>query len=268
MITIITAFYILNSKFSIDKYKKWIQYFLDNVICNIIIFTDNKSKYLFDKYKNKTNIRIVIQELDDFYNYKYVEYWKRNHIQNYSLNNITGWELNMLWSEKAAFINKALELGYINTEWCCWCDIGYFRKEERGTLKPKDLRNWPSNNKILTLNKDKVYYGMSHNNSKYLDVLKNICLNKNDIGLPKFDIPKKQCSIAGGFFLIHKEKIKWWLSTYDNMLKLYFENNRTVKDDQIIIVNTYSLFTEHFNIIYENNNNYNHWFLFQRWLLN
>jgi hypothetical protein len=262
MLSIITGFYILNSKFTINKYIKWIKYFLDNITSNIVIFTDKKTFNLFNDctYK-KPNIKILIYELHEFYNYKYIDYWKKNHKGNHSLNTFTGWELNMLWSEKISFINKAIELGYINTEWCCWCDIGYFRNEERGTLKPEELRKWPSNNKIKNLNKEKIYYGMSHNNSDYLNELKKICLKENNI-------PFKQCSIAGGFFLIHKEKVKWWLNTYDNILKSYFENNRLVKDDQIIIVNAYSLFTEHFNIIYENNNNYNHWFLFQRWLLN
>ena len=88
---------------------------------------------------------------------------------------------------------------------------------------------------------------MIHSNNKYLDVLKNICLNKDDVGLPKFDIPIKQCSIAGGFFIIHREKARWWLLTYDKILRLYFENNRIVKDDQIIIVNSYALFSNHYS---------------------
>jgi hypothetical protein len=264
MLSIITAFYILKSKFPVDKYMKWIDYFLTNIKCNIIIFT-NKKTYDYLKKYNSSNIKLIICELNEFYNYKYVKYWKKNHEKNTSLKDITSWKLNMLWSEKISFVRKSYDLGYINTEWCCWCDIGYFRKNECGTLTPEQLNVWPSENKIKSLDINKIYYGMSHNDKQYFNMLIKLCLNKNENNLPINDIPENQCSISGGFFLIHKNKINWWFSTYDYMLKAYFENNRLVKDDQIIIVNAISLYNDHFNIIYENNN-YNHWFLFQRWL--
>ena len=43
-------------------------------------------------------------------------------------------------------------------------------------------------------------------------------------------------SNAGGFFLCHRDKISWWCETYENKLRLYFENKYLVKDAQIIII--------------------------------
>ena len=41
MITIVTAWYTLNNKFDISDYQIWIDNFLGNANCNIIIFTNN-----------------------------------------------------------------------------------------------------------------------------------------------------------------------------------------------------------------------------------
>ena len=54
--------------------------------------------------------------------------------------------------------------------------------------------------------------------------------------MPIIPIPSEQVSIAGGFFLSHKDKIDWWNSAYYNRLNDYFTYNYLVKDDQIVIV--------------------------------
>jgi hypothetical protein len=73
-------------------------------------------------------------------------------------------------------------------------------------------------------------------------------------------------SIAGGFFVCHKEKIDWWRDTYDTKLKLYFDNGYLVKDDQIIIVDCIFSNLSEFCLCKEQNH-YDNWFLFQRYLL-
>jgi hypothetical protein len=92
-----------------------------------------------------------------------------------------------------------------------------------------------------------------------------IC-DKNENGLLKHPIPVYKNSIAGGFFILHKDKIQWWKNTYDKKLKLYFDNNRLVKDDQFIIVDcVFSDKEENFCLCTENSE-YDNWFLFQRLL--
>jgi hypothetical protein len=91
-------------------------------------------------------------------------------------------------------------------------------------------------------------------------------INKNSIGLPEIPILPEQLSIAGGFFVSYKDNIEWWRNTYDAKLKLYFENNYLVKDDQIIIVDCVFSDFIHFHLCKEEDN-YDNWFLFQRYLL-
>ena len=90
----------------------------------------------------------------------------------------------------------------------------------------------------------------------------NIVNNVDTNGLPNNDIPLNQLSIAGGFFLINKDKVTWWRNMYDEILNKYFDNNKIVKDDQIIIVNSVFLNIDHFTLLRERGKQDN-WFLFQ-----
>lgn len=268
MITFVTAFYILKSKFSVDKYKKWMDKFLSNVKnFKLIIFTDKKSYHLIEKYKFNNNIHIELMEINEFYNYKYKKDWIKNHEKNYLLKDRITWELNMLWSEKISFIRKANELNIFDNEWYGWCDIGYFRDEEPGTISDKLLQQWPSHNKIKSLEKTKIYYSLVNNNKTYMNNLYRLIHNRDENNLPKVDIPPNQQSVAGGFFLIHKENIDLWYSLYDNTLSNYFKYERLVKDDQIILIDCIFSNMKLFKLISEKNINYNKWFVFQRYLL-
>ena len=265
-ITIVSCWYILKSKFDKNLYSQWIDNFFRCVTnCNIIIYTNEESKYMLNKYLHLDNLKIIILELEDFYNYKYKDYWIINHKNNYLLNNKIGCELNMLWNEKISFVKDTRDKNYFNTEWYIYCDVGYFRNRQCD-LNNIDFKNWPNNNKILSLNNDKIYYAKVNNNSNIFNNYIKIILNKNDNGLPKIEIPHNQVSIAGGFFIIHKNKINWYQKLHDNKLKLYFNNNRLVKDDQIIVLNNIIDNLNNFQLISENDN-YDNWFLFQRFLL-
>ena len=179
---------------------------------------------------------------------------------------MTSWELNMLWSEKVSFVKKAKELTLFTTDWYGWCDIGYFREESPGTISQEQIQTWPSRDKMSSLNRAKIYYGVARNDKNYVNSLfKVVNTTKDKNGIPS--IPHDQWSIAGGFFLIHCDKIDWWYHTYNDTLQLYFDNDRLVKDDQIIIVNCVFSNMRHFTLVYETTNNFDHWFLFQRWLI-
>ncbi len=106
---------------------------------------------------------------------------------------------------------------------------------------------------------------MCDNNT--LNILARIILNKNNKNLPVKSIPEDQTSIAGGFFLITKEKINWWNDTYYQILKIYFENNYLVKDDQIIIIDSIMNNQSEFKLIKETLPRMDKWFAFCNFLL-
>lgn len=270
-ITFATCWYNLKSKFNINVYKKWMSNFLDNVNnFNLVIYTNKDSKDFLESIvnKNNKNIKIIIKEYEEFETWKMREIWIKNHEKNDSLNHKSNWnidwKLNMLWNEKINFVKDVIENKIFDTEWYGWCDIGYFRGGNN--LNPEQIRQWPNKQKVEELNKIKIYYGLA-GNRKELNTYIRMLINKNDIGLPKNLIPINQVSIAGGFFLINKEKIDWWRNTYYKRLYEYFDNNILVKDDQYIIIDCIANNLKEFNLIEEENQWKDRWFVFQSYLL-
>ena len=161
--------------------------------------------------------------------------------------------------KKFRFVDETCKNKYFDTEYYGWCDIGYFRsKSGDGTC---DLTKWANNDKISKLSIDKVYYALVKSNIEYI---RNIVSNKNSIGLPVQPIPPGQISIAGGFFVVHKSKLGWWLETFYKKLELYLQNNYLVKDDQMIVIDCILSQIDEFILCQENDPRYDNWFMFQR----
>jgi len=262
-ITFSSCFYIIKSKFDLRSYVEWMNNFISIVNkFNLVIYTDENSFKYIDT-KNNPKIKIIVKSLDKFYNYKYKDYWIKNHENNHLINNKSCWELNMLWSEKIQFVKQTYENKYFDTDFYGWCDIGYFRNRPHD-IHTTRLTNWGNNPVILRNNLDKIVYACIKNDDGYMNFLHNLVNSRNDKNLPVLPIPAHQNSIAGGFFILHKKNIEWWTTTYDNKLKLYFENNYLVKDDQIILVDCILSNLEKFNLFRENNDHFDNWFMFQR----
>lgn len=229
---------------------------------NLVIYTDENSHSYIDTQGNP-RIMIIIKPIDQFYHYKYKEYWIANHEKNLLLNDKSSWELNMLWSEKIWFVKETIERKYYETEFYGWCDIGYFRNRPEDT-HTNNLLTWPNADKVAQLNKSKIHYACINNDSRYMNYLYKIVNNKNALGLPAQPIPAHQNSIAGGFFVCHKDRLDWWAETYNNKLELYFKNEYLVKDDQIILVDCILSELNQFVIFKEENPTFDNWFMFQR----
>jgi len=270
-ITFVTCWYNMKSKFDINTYKKWMSNFLNNVKkFNLVIFTNKDSFQFIESIvnKNNTNIKIIIKEYSEFLTWEKRENWIKNHENNNSLNQNsrwnTDWKLNMLWSEKINFVKHVKDNKIFDTEWYGWCDIGYFRGGNN--LAPEQIRQWPNNSKIIELNNSKIYYGLPGSRTDLNNYVK-ILLDKNEKGFAKRLIPESQVSIAGGFFISHKEKIQWWSNIYYNKLYEYFNNNILVKDDQYVIIDCIANNLKEFNLIEEKDPRKDRWFVFQSYLL-
>ena len=265
-ITFVSCWYIVKSKYSIDKYIEWI----DNIMKNVnnyylVVYTNNDSKHYLSKYSDNMKIKIIIKEYEDMYNYRYKDQWIKNHEKNNLLNCMIDWKLNMLWSEKIHFVYDTIMNKYFDTMYYGWCDIGYFRNRVNDT-KINDLLLWPSNYIINNLKKDSIYYGLISNDINKNQLIQNQILNKNEFDLPSIALNPSNVSIGGGFFILYKDMITWWKEYYDMKLNLYFTHNYLVKDDQIILTDCIYSDETKFTLCTENTK-YDNWFLFQRYLL-
>jgi len=232
----------------------------------LVVYTDEKSSQYIEKYLSNPRIKMIIQPCEEFYTYKFKDDWVKNHEKNDLLRDRIDWKLNMLWSEKINFVYETAKINPFNSEWFGWCDIGYFRGNERD-VDYESLSGWPNPSKIENLDNEKIYYACVNNFDDYIGKLMTCVITKNSDGLPEQEIPANQVSIAGGFFLIHSAKIEWWKSTFYDKLALYFHHERLVKDDQILIADCVFSNLQNFILLRENNPNYDNWFLFQRFLI-
>ena len=273
IITLVSCWYLVKSKFSHNKYVSWINNLLSIANnFNLVIYTDIDSyKYIkhLIRLANNSNIMVVFKPFNMFYTYKYKEYWISNHIKsNIELHKNIDWKLNMIWNEKNFFVKDAYSNNYFNTDLYAWCDIGYFRNN-LDDLNTKFLYNWPN---TIKLTKEPfiipaIHYGcVQKDNNIFLSLSKKIKshyeLNKNEEPNSNYE----EICFAGGFFLLRKELIEYYSKIYSDKLEYYFKNNYFIKDDQTIITDL--IFTNP-NLFYIHNENkkYNNWFMFQRLLV-
>lgn len=266
-VTFSSCWYNFKAKFDNSTYLKWIDNMLSNVNnYNLVVYCDNSSKKDLEKYESNPRIKIIVKPHNQFYNYKYRENWILNHEKNEKLKDWIDWKVNMLWCEKVHFVYDTLINKYFDTEFYGWCDIGYFRNRACD-LSTETLMTWPNPNIINSLNKEKVYYGCIQNNGDYMNKLTSEISNRNEYGLPKNPISIDQTSIAGGFFIAHKDKVPRWREIFDEKLALYFKHKYLVKDDQMIIIDCMFSHIHDFFICREYDSRYDIWFMFQRLLL-
>jgi hypothetical protein len=266
-VTFSSCFYMIHSKFPAKKYLEWMSN-LFSIVHNfyLVLYTDERTLPYIVNQVGAVNprIKIIVKPLDKFYNYRYKEYWVRNHAENFSLNDKSGWELNMLWAEKVHFVRETVDQRYFETNYYGWCDIGYFRNRPAQDMPTSLLQSWPNAMKMSRLNPNRIVYGCVNNDNGYIDALIQRVRNKRPDGLPVHPIPPSQTSIAGGFFLVHQEKISWWADLFDRTLASYFQNGYLVKDDQIILADCIFTSLEHFALFRESVVPFDNWFMFQR----
>ena len=265
-ITFATCWYNLKSKFDTDTYRKWMGRFLTNANnFNLVIYTNKESYCVFEPLvKNNDRVKVVFKEWEEFYGYKWRDNWIDNHKNNNLLNDKssynTDWKLNMLWSEKINFVKSTIDNKYFQSEWYGWCDIGYFRGGNN--LTDEEISKWPNEDKIKSLDEGKIYYGLPGNRSQ-MGLLSQAILTKNENNMPVHPIPPGQVSIAGGFFLSHKDKLERWRTIYYSRLNDYFTHKYLVKDDQMIITDCISNNYNDFCLVEENDPKKCRWFVFQ-----
>ncbi len=270
-ITFSTCWYVLDSKFPPIIYRDWIQNLLSNV-CNfyLVVYTDELSKKYIEPFsqENPERIKMVILPFTEFYNARYTDKWIENHSKNWLLNQTTEWRLNMLWAEKTAFVLKTMQIQiFPKTDFYGWMDIGYWRGREHCDTPISELKKWPDTQIIRNLSHYKIHYALVNNDKTLIsELIRSINIKNPKTNLPFREIEPMQFSIAGGFFILHANLVKEWQQMFDDKLRLYFEHNYLVKDDQIIIADCIFSNMSKFVLHREEKTQYDNWFMFQRLL--
>lgn len=223
-VTVVSAYYPIKSKNSVDDYLKWLE-FWKYIPCNLVFFTTPELvetiESIRSNYKEKTKvIPLPFLELEAFKRYDHT-LWINEKLKDHEIYHTP--ELYVLWYEKKEFIKKAIDLNYFNTSKFVWCDAGICRHNEWIAR----LRNFPRSDRI--------------SESKF-----------NILRITDFehetDFQKINC-VGGGILAASKDVWISYYSKYDSMIKIYLENNKFIGKDQSIIASIIQKEPEFFQLI-------------------
>ena len=150
-VKVVTGFYIIGSKYSLEQYLKWIKNFM-SLNMDVIIFVDQESYDLLSQiYPPKVDRVYKIVEIEEFevskYNWNYDLEIDPEIEKGHSTN------LYRVWAEKTFFLKRVFE-EYQDIQYLLWVDIGCFRFAE--TKVDNEFKNFPlshrfKNNKITMM---------------------------------------------------------------------------------------------------------------------
>lgn len=289
-LTLVTAFYVLPAaKFPKETYTQWLTNFLQIVWYNphiyLAIYTDSHSQqWLPQMAANLTaanKVSVIERPMEEFYMWKYADFWRKNHDANVLLRRTTSWELNMLWNEKLWFLRDVVReppAGFERTPFYAWCDAGYFRSRGGGAdlevAGGLNYAGWAAPARMAQLDPGKIYYALVNTDIAYVRYIKGLVQRGAAI-------PADQVTVGGGFCMVgagnaaSAAQIDDWCMHYENVLMDFIERDELVKDDQIILANCiFSTLAEkegRFFLVKENGGGgggggYDPWFVFQRFL--
>ena len=155
--TVVSAYYEMPSKHSIEQYKIWIRAFLEAIPCYLVFFTEEPYKEFIEDcrrdYKDRTTI--IILERSKWKANSFGEvFWEKQFEKCEEKPLHKSSELLKVWYEKKEFVKRAIELNPFNHEDFVWTDAGFLgrRPEIINLIKEYPNTNRIPINKILMLN--------------------------------------------------------------------------------------------------------------------
>jgi len=225
-VTVVSAYYKIPSKRTHSEFDIFINNFLNNINCNLIIFTSKDLiQYFKNKIKDRTNIILIIKEFDNLEIYKkYNNIWDSQYLID-DQKNIRSKYCYIIWNSKLNFIKEAIEINYFNSDKFIWNDIGSIRNSEYIDL----LKFYPLYDNISNIKIDIILLNSSiDENKKYF---------KDEIHFSG--------AIFGGVINVLLEFHKLYYEKFDEYLK----NNQFIGCDQQMILSVYLKNKELFNAI-------------------
>ena len=136
--TVVTCYYRLKSKHSLEQYDLWLTTFLENIACNLVIFTSpDLVQYLYDKrskFPEKTRIYpIKLADLEIAKKYK--DFWDKQYEMDLQKHTGRTKECYILWNSKLWFLKKVVEENPFGSEAFIWNDIGCLRTGNQTIIK-------------------------------------------------------------------------------------------------------------------------------------
>jgi hypothetical protein len=131
--TVVSAFYVMNSKFPPAQYMNWIQTFLYNIPCHLVFFTDEDLIPMLESmrhpFMDRTKFIALPREKWTAYTKYGKQFWEQQKTLDHEAQ-IHSADLYAIWYEKKEFVLRAAELNPFHHTRFIWCDAGAFRYPE------------------------------------------------------------------------------------------------------------------------------------------
>jgi hypothetical protein len=213
--TIVTAFYLMKSKYNTDVYKEWISNFL-KLNMNCVLITNDRTKKWMDEWVDLKNIHVFLFEMEEFITSKYD--WKKQYDIDNEKNHTR--ELYMIWNEKINILKLAIEKNPYHTDWFLWCDMGSLRQS--GIFESEDFTKSIT---LCELEQDKSYffrlYDRKFHNPYFITNLDKYLCKQTELNM-----------IQGGFILTNLKTYKELHREYYELLDKLYQKNLFIGKDQ------------------------------------
>lgn len=156
-VLVVSAFYRMSSKRTIETYKTRIDYFLKNTSCKVLIFTTEDCIPMLDV---RDNLEFRILPIEDFYSNQFASTQEYEHMtelySKLTAEKPVSTDLLKVYAEKHMFVNRAIDM-YPGYKYYIWTDIGFVI----GHQTIQYLPTFPSIAKIENLNiGDKICFAI------------------------------------------------------------------------------------------------------------
>lgn len=211
-LTCVSGYWSIKNKHG-DMFQQWFKNTL-KINCPYVFFSDKKTIEIIKKYRTNLPTYYIEMNIEDFYTYKY----KNKMIVDKT--HCPSQELNLVWNEKIFLIQKALEINKFNSDYFMWIDAGLSPYRN----KVPSIKTFPDISKLNSLPKDKFIYS----STQYLGDYNEKLVTKNNY----------YHHISGTSYIIHKDKINFFVEIYKIYLELLIDNNN-IWTDQVIWTHIY-----------------------------
>ena len=248
--TVVSAFYVMNSKFPAAQYMNWIQTFLYNVPCHLVFFTDEDLIPMLESMRHPFMDRTKFIALPREQWKAYTKYGKTFWLNQREIDHekeIHSEDLYAIWYEKKEFVLKAAELNPFNHSHFIWCDAGAFRYPE---WLPQ-LQTFGCKGIETTIPEDRLVL---------LQVEPFTDEDEEDFTVDRIGKFDKVNRIGGGIQGGTAETWRRWSKLYDEKLMERVNKRLFVGKDQSIMASLVLQYPGLVKIILANRNLRDHWF--------
>ena len=248
--TVVSAFYVMNSKFPPAQYMNWIQSFLYNIPCHLVFFTDEDLIPMLESmrhpFMDRTKFIALPREQWTAYTRFGKSFWTSQHSIDRETQ-IHSPDLYAIWYEKKEFVLRAAALNPFNHSRFIWCDAGAFRYPE-----------WIP--QLQNFGLEGIQHVIPEDRMVLLQVEPFTDEDEEDFYVDKIGKFDECNRIGGGIQGGSIETWKQWSQLYDEKLQERVQKHMFVGKDQTIMAALVLQYPSLVKMIPANRNIRDHWF--------